>query len=262
MNEKTNDINVRRRVLGIFTTLLLVFSIVLCLYIAIQVLGKGYATFGSTSFFRVVTGSMEPAVSVGDLIMTRGVDIEELEVGDIITFSSKAPGTVGKIITHRVIDKSKTETGKTILLTKGDANLVADGYYVDSDNLIGKVTHILGNSNFFSQIISFFTSKSGFVVCILLPVMMVSGIMLQSSVKTIKQNMMQLAEELAKEEENEAKTVEGATENDALSQNEDHADTVGVTEEEYREMYDAIRAELIAELKEELIESDERRKTE
>ena len=62
----------------------------------------------------VVSGSMEPAIQVGDMLVIREQD--RYQHGDIITYRSGQ-----NLITHRVI--SVDETG---LVTQGDANNVAD----------------------------------------------------------------------------------------------------------------------------------------
>ena len=68
------------RVAGTVTTVILVIAVLLCLFVAFQVLGNGYATFGKVSMFRVVTGSMEPEIPVGSLIMSEKVDIDEINI--------------------------------------------------------------------------------------------------------------------------------------------------------------------------------------
>lgn len=62
----------------------------------------------------VVSGSMEPAVEVGDLVVIREQDT--YKVGDIVTYRSG-----GSLITHRVISVEGTS-----LVAQGDANNVAD----------------------------------------------------------------------------------------------------------------------------------------
>ena len=62
----------------------------------------------------VVSGSMQPAVGVGDLLMIREMDA--YRVGDIITFRS-----AGRLITHRV-----TSVEGDRLVTMGDQNNVSD----------------------------------------------------------------------------------------------------------------------------------------
>ncbi|MDO4331671.1 MAG: signal peptidase I [Eubacteriales bacterium] len=62
----------------------------------------------------VLSGSMEPALSVNDWIMIK--ETETYETGDIVVFQSE-----GELIVHRVIG-----IGHEMIQTKGDANLAAD----------------------------------------------------------------------------------------------------------------------------------------
>ena len=59
-------------------TLLLVLAVALCLYTVVQVLSHGYVNMGGFMMFRVVTGSMEPTIPVGALLVTQQVDIESI----------------------------------------------------------------------------------------------------------------------------------------------------------------------------------------
>lgn len=83
--------------------------------------------------FSVLSGSMEPAYSTGDLIYVAPVSAEELQVGDVISFVMNSQGTVA---THRIteIDQENRQ-----VYTKGDANEVSDGKAVKFENVIGKV---------------------------------------------------------------------------------------------------------------------------
>ena len=91
--------------------------------------------------FTVLSGSMEPEFSAGDLIYVREVDPKEIEPGQIITFmlSEKT------IATHRVVavvpDELDPETIR--FRTKGDANDSEDGSLVHYKNVIGSpIFHI------------------------------------------------------------------------------------------------------------------------
>ncbi|MEN6518783.1 MAG: signal peptidase I [Methanospirillum sp.] len=69
----------------------------------------------------VLTGSMEPAVHAGSLIITRPVAPDAIAVGDIIIFKS----VVGETFTaHRVVGITKEPELRFI--TKGDANNGSD----------------------------------------------------------------------------------------------------------------------------------------
>ena len=66
---------------------------------------------GGYSFFRVVTGSMEPQIPVGAMLISQETDIEDLKIGDIICFSALSPDMYGRCITHRVIGISEGADG-------------------------------------------------------------------------------------------------------------------------------------------------------
>lgn len=244
------------RVAGTVTTVILVIAVLLCLFVAFQVLGNGYATFGKVSMFRVITGSMEPEIPVGSLIMSEKVDIDEINIGDVVTFKSKSAEIYGSIVTHRVVDITKSDSGAVLLYTRGDANSAADVLPVDANNFVGKVTKVLDGANFFSKILAFFTSQSGFIVCIVLPVLFVSGILMQNSIKNIKRDISNLNEEFDKIKSNSIDKISAASEQTEGSGATDKSSTSALTEAEYKDIYEKIRAELMTELKEELTESE------
>lgn len=81
--------------------------------------------------FNVVSGSMEPTYSVGDLIYVKSVDPDAVKVGDPITFVLNENLVVA---THRVI---RVDAQTRHFYTKGDANETADAAPVHFNNLIG-----------------------------------------------------------------------------------------------------------------------------
>lgn len=231
---------IRNKVVNALATLLLIIAVCVCLFIAIQVLGNGHASIGGYSFFRVVTGSMEPTIPVGSLILTHQEDISLIEVGDIVSFRSSSPETLGMIITHRVVGKTMQGT-QVLLQTQGDANLAMDGYYVAAENLIGKMIWNSGDGEgMVADLISFLTSEVGFLACIALPCLLLSGFILKDCVGKIKGDMQKVMDELAKEEETHpAETLSEETKEE----------TEQTEAEAYAEMYARIREELMEELK-------------
>lgn len=83
------------------------------------ILGYNYKT--------VLTGSMEPAIPVGSIVITKEQSSYEME--DIISFQEE-----GAIITHRIISIDRER-----YITKGDANNVADTEEVQQKQILGKV---------------------------------------------------------------------------------------------------------------------------
>lgn len=72
----------------------------------------------------VLTGSMVPTFSPGDLIITKAVDVDDLDVGDIITFQPESDNPA--LITHRIVGLSFGSGGLAAVTTQGDANNAAD----------------------------------------------------------------------------------------------------------------------------------------
>lgn len=81
--------------------------------------------------FNVISGSMEPKYSVGDLIYVKSVDPDAVKVGDDITFVLNEDLLVA---THQVIG---VDGENRLFHTKGLANATADAAPVHFNNLIG-----------------------------------------------------------------------------------------------------------------------------
>lgn len=84
----------------------------------------------------VRSGSMAPAISTGDVVVTRMVDPTHVSVGDVVTF--RDPSRSGELITHRVV-KRRIEGAKVSFLTRGDANTGTEQWSVDEDGTVGKL---------------------------------------------------------------------------------------------------------------------------
>ena len=219
--------------ISILVTIMLILAVLLCLYVVVQVLSNGYVNIGGYMMFRVVTGSMEPTIPVGALLVTKEVDIATVNLGDIICFRTQEAAIWGKIVTHRVVHVMDMADGSVVFRTRGDANLVVDTYLVDQSNFIGKVIWHTGDDSVLAGIISFFNNKVGFLGCIVFPCLLLASFILKDCVTNIRYEMQNVIQEL------EATEDEVDWENDPLC---------GMTQEEYNEMYERIRAELMEEL--------------
>jgi signal peptidase I len=79
----------------------------------------------------ILSGSMEPRIHVGDVVVTRTVPVAKLAEGQVVTVTD--PDHAGKTRTHRLL--SREANGKLVL--KGDANREADSSRVSVDNVLG-----------------------------------------------------------------------------------------------------------------------------
>lgn len=94
-----------------FTTI--VSIIALALFVAIVVI----PLFVGGSYRIVATGSMEPSISPGDIVVMKAPTPEEVQPGEVITFLPYADRDV--TLTHRVTEYNEEDDTYT---TRGDAN--------------------------------------------------------------------------------------------------------------------------------------------
>lgn len=81
--------------------------------------------------YTVISGSMEPSYSVGDLLYVKKTDPQAVKVGDPITFVMNEDLMVA---THRVV---RIDAVNEHFYTKGDANDLEDSDPVHYNNLLG-----------------------------------------------------------------------------------------------------------------------------
>ncbi|MDI2037342.1 signal peptidase I [Paenarthrobacter nitroguajacolicus] len=93
---------------------LLVIGALVFLFLAIGPRVLGYQT--ST----MLTGSMSPLINPGDVVVTVPTLIQDIKVGDIITYH--IPVEDQRVETHRIVEITTTADGGVAVQTKGDAN--------------------------------------------------------------------------------------------------------------------------------------------
>jgi len=112
---------------------------------------------GDTLYEPVYSGSMEPAIPVGGIVVVKPVNPETLREGDIICFRFSESTSV----THRIVNV--TDEG---FRTKGDANEGPDQGMVEKENVIGKVIFIVP---FIGYLGYFVRTPIGFILLVILP---------------------------------------------------------------------------------------------
>ncbi len=129
MNDKKNVIlEILKTILYVIVAIILVIALTL-IYKSYRYKGQVPDIFGY-KFFIVVSGSMEPTINIGDVVVIK--DTENIKVNDIISFKMN-----GSVITHRVQEITTDEHGIK-LITKGDANNTIDGADLLLSDIEGK----------------------------------------------------------------------------------------------------------------------------
>jgi signal peptidase len=154
-------------------------TVVLCVVVFIAALlvatyfvsNAGRSLPGGYRPLMVLTGSMEPKLPVGSIILVKQVNPAEITVGDIITFrEGQAPDS--RLVTHRVYSLTRDELGRESIVTKGDANESPDVQPVELSQVVGKVVFA---SPLIGRVIRFVRTPVGLILTILLPAAVLIG---------------------------------------------------------------------------------------
>lgn len=134
--EKASAFEVISTIVKIICAILLVLLIAV---VGIQRFSNNQNAIAGFRVFNVATGSMVPTYRVGDIIIVKEVNTDELKVNDPITYIGKDGDFAGRVVTHRIINIEETDEGK-IFHTKGDANDIEDPV-IKADQIFGKVVY-------------------------------------------------------------------------------------------------------------------------
>lgn len=148
----------------------------------------------------VKTNSMEPTIMKGDFIIVEECNPETLEVGDVISFlATEQDQTLVK--THRIVSIDNS-SGFQTFVTRGDNNEVVDDVPVFAGDVIGlwKETRIPK----MGTIIDFVSSKTGFLICIVFPLLVLFVYQIYKFVVVV------IEEKNQSKEKNEAAILEAA----------------------------------------------------
>lgn len=74
----------------------------------------------------ITGGSMSGSIERGSVAFEKTVPVEDLAVGDVITYLPPADSGVDNLVTHRIVEVGTTEDGQRLFRTRGDANADPD----------------------------------------------------------------------------------------------------------------------------------------
>ncbi len=146
---------------------------------------------GNYKLLVVQSGSMQPAIKAGSLIVIK--PSEKYEKNDIISFKAQPGADINNpkaVVTHRIYEVAE-EKGITYYTTKGDANKSPDVEKVPKDFVLGKV---IFNVPLLGYPIGFAKTQTGFIVLIVIP----ATIIVWSELMNIKNEAKKLIAERKK----------------------------------------------------------------
>lgn len=131
---KNREKSIRKKI-SIFLYILLIPILIYNLVLIAQSIITPNKTpnFLGIKTYAITSGSMEPNINIGDIVIVEEVDETDLKVGDVISYRKGQT-----IITHRIA-KIENSEGHNIYITKGDNNNTEDMENIEIDRIEGKV---------------------------------------------------------------------------------------------------------------------------
>jgi signal peptidase I len=116
-----------------------------------------------------LSGSMEPVISPGDVVMDEQIAPWEAKVGDIVTF--RDPEEESKLLTHRVV-KIHDEGSTLRFVTQGDANNTQEHWQVPATGQIGRVMYTVP---WVGHVAVFARTRLGWMLMIGIPLLLIAA---------------------------------------------------------------------------------------
>ena len=161
INKKIKDGN-RRKI--IFRIVIYILIIPIIIYnislIVFSTINKNETPcFFGIKTFVIVSGSMQPDLMIGDIVIVKNCDKNDINVGDIISYRSGQ-----SVITHRIVEFIESD-GQTGYITKGDNNNVKDNVVVKFEDIEGKY---IGKISKLGNVVLFLKNKIVIISIILI----------------------------------------------------------------------------------------------
>jgi signal peptidase I len=111
----------------------------------------------------VLSGSMEPTLGVGSVVLDKRISPLEARVGDVVTFPS--PANRKRLITHR-LQRVRARGSTAYMVTKGDANDTPERWSVPVAGHLGRVAYHVPKVGYVRQWVSGWGSRQAIVIVV------------------------------------------------------------------------------------------------
>lgn len=122
----------------------------------------------------VMSGSMEPTINTGDVVVARQISPLDARVGDVVSF--RDPDRGGLLVTHRVRSMSRSG-GKVTFVTKGDANNSSERWRVGTEDKISRTMYRIPAVG---RVLAFSHTRQGILMLVLLPLLALGALEIAS----------------------------------------------------------------------------------
>ena len=195
--KKIKENKVLKFIGNVLYTIMFILVVLMLLVVVMQRVTNNNIAIGGIRMFSVATGSMIPVYEVGDILISKEIEPEKIEVGDDLVYLGKEGSFKNKIVTHRVNSIEKQEDGNYKIITQGVANNAEDPE-INQTQVLGKVMFKMHLLSYLGKLVR---NVYMFYFVIFIPV----GILVYRNIK----NLMNAArEEDDDEEEDKEKNCE------------------------------------------------------
>lgn len=159
------------KLLKILGNILYIGVITILLLVVVGTTFSAIETQEGLRVFVVRSGSMEPELRVGSIVLTAPQN--EYHENDIVTFllsPTARLGDPGAVITHRILSIIQDEEGVSYI-TKGDSNQAEDNKPIMHEQVVGKVVFKIPYAGY---VVSFARTRRGFVLLIVIPAVLIA----------------------------------------------------------------------------------------
>jgi len=118
--------------------------------------------------YTVLSGSMEPTIGAGDLVVAERVSARDVRLGDVVTFEDPERGN--RLTTHRV-GGIRRLGAKVEFVTKGDANDATERWRTASDGDLGRVAYAMP---WIGNVTALTRRPLGFALIVALPLLLLA----------------------------------------------------------------------------------------
>ena len=152
---------------GIINTIIVAVVLSFVLIVCLQRFSNNRISFFNYRIFTVVTGSMEPKYKIGDILIAKETEPSKIKIGDSISYLAQKGEIRNNVVTHEVVNITKSESGEYLFHSKGLVNLVEDPVVPESQ-LYGVVVYKTKLLSFVRRIIS---TDIGMLLLIIIPIL-------------------------------------------------------------------------------------------
>ena len=152
--------------------------------------------FGYKAFIVLSDSMSKTDFNAGDLVFVKQVDPATLNEGDIIAYTSQNTANYGETVTHKIRTLTKDANGDPGFITYGTTTDTDDEVIVTYPYILGKYQGRIPKAGTF---FNFLKTTPGYVVCILVPFLLLILIQGLNSIKLFRRYRKERMEEMEEE---------------------------------------------------------------